>query len=96
MTTASPLLSPTESPTFEKRCKEDKDNKNDNETITFAPTPSHKSATAFAPSPAPVVASAFHPSLAPVGALLGALGYATGTVLAYIVGITLRGMAGQG
>jgi uncharacterized membrane protein len=48
------------------------------------------------PASAPVVASAFHPSLAPVGALLGALGYATGTVLAYIVGITLRGMAGQG
>jgi hypothetical protein len=36
----------------------------------------------------------FHPSLAPVGALLGALGYATGTVLAYIVGITLKAMAG--
>ena len=31
-----------------------------------------------------------------VGALLGALGYATGTVLAYIVGIVLRAMAGQG
>jgi uncharacterized membrane protein len=46
------------------------------------------------PASAPVVASVFHPSLAPVGALLGALGYATGTVLAYIVGITLRGMAG--
>lgn len=48
------------------------------------------------PASAPVVASAFHPALAPVGALLGALGYATGTVLAYIVGITLRAMAGQG
>ena len=48
------------------------------------------------PASAPVVASVFHPSLAPVGALLGALGYATGTVLAYIVGITLRAMAGQG
>ena len=47
------------------------------------------------PASAPVVASVFHPSLAPVGALLGALGYATGTVLAYIVGITLRAMAGQ-
>lgn len=46
------------------------------------------------PASAPVVASVFHPSLAPVGALLGALGYATGTVLAYIVGITLRAMAG--
>jgi uncharacterized membrane protein len=45
------------------------------------------------PASAPVVASAFHPALAPVGALLGALGYATGTVLAYIVGITLRAMA---
>lgn len=46
------------------------------------------------PASAPVVASVFHPSLAPVGALLGALGYATGTVAAYIVGITLRAMAG--
>ena len=45
------------------------------------------------PASAPVVAAIFHPSLAPVGALLGALGYATGTVLAYIVGITLRAMA---
>ncbi|MEF9977552.1 MAG: DUF819 family protein [Thermomonas sp.] len=48
------------------------------------------------PASAPVVASVFHPALAPVGALLGALGYATGTVAAYIVGITLRAMAGQG
>ncbi|HEY5972579.1 MAG TPA: DUF819 family protein [Pseudoxanthomonas sp.] len=48
------------------------------------------------PASAPVVASVFHPSLAPVGALLGALGYATGTVLAYLVGITLRAMAGAG
>lgn len=46
------------------------------------------------PASAPVVATVFHPSLAPVGALLGALGYATGTVLAYVVGITLRAMAG--
>ena len=46
------------------------------------------------PASAPVVASVFHPSLAPVGALLGALGYATGTVAAYLVGITLRAMAG--
>ena len=46
------------------------------------------------PASAPVVASVFHPSLAPVGALLGALGYATGTVLAYIVGIVLKAMAG--
>ncbi|RNF86135.1 DUF819 domain-containing protein [Montanilutibacter psychrotolerans] len=45
------------------------------------------------PASAPVVASVFHPSLAPVGALLGALGYASGTVLAYVVGITLRAMA---
>ncbi|MES2858786.1 MAG: DUF819 family protein [Pseudomonadota bacterium] len=48
------------------------------------------------PASAPVVASVFHPSLAPVGALLGALGYATGTVAAYVVGIVLRSMAGQG
>lgn len=48
------------------------------------------------PASAPVVASVFHPSLAPVGALLGALGYATGTVLAYAVGIVLRSMAGAG
>lgn len=46
------------------------------------------------PASAPVVASVFHPALAPVGALLGALGYATGTVLAYIVGIVLKAMAG--
>lgn len=46
------------------------------------------------PASAPVVASVFHPSLAPVGALLGALGYATGTVLAYVVGIVLKAMAG--
>ena len=48
------------------------------------------------PASAPVVASVFHPSLAPVGALLGALGYATGTFAATIVGVVLRGMAGQG
>ncbi len=48
------------------------------------------------PASAPVVASVFHPALAPVGALLGALGYATGTVAAYIVGVVLRAMAGQG
>lgn len=47
------------------------------------------------PASAPVVASAFHPSLAPVGALLGTLGYATGTGLAYLVGITLRSLAGD-
>lgn len=47
------------------------------------------------PASAPVVAAAFHPSLAPVGVLLGTMGYATGTYLAYIVGITLRAMAGQ-
>jgi uncharacterized membrane protein len=48
------------------------------------------------PASAPVVASAFHPALAPVGVLLGTLGYATGTYAAYLVGITLRSMAGQG
>jgi uncharacterized membrane protein len=46
------------------------------------------------PASAPVVASAFHPSLAPVGALLGTLGYATGTALAYILGLILRALAG--
>ena len=46
------------------------------------------------PASAPVVASAFHRSLAPVGALLGTLGYATGTVLAYFTGLMLRGWAG--
>ena len=48
------------------------------------------------PASAPVVAAVFHPALATVGALLGALGYATGTVAAYIVGVVLRSMAGQG
>ncbi|KAB7770167.1 DUF819 domain-containing protein [Xanthomonas maliensis] len=47
------------------------------------------------PASAPVVATAFHPALAPVGVLLGTLGYATGTYLAYLVGITLRAMAGH-
>lgn len=46
------------------------------------------------PASAPVVASAFHRSLAPVGALLGTLGYATGTVLAYVTGLMLRALAG--
>lgn len=46
------------------------------------------------PASAPVVASAFHPSLAPVGALLGTLGYATGTALAYILGLILNALAG--
>ena len=46
------------------------------------------------PASAPVVASAFHPALAPVGALLGALGYATGTVAAYVLGLILKSMAG--
>ena len=46
------------------------------------------------PASAPVVASAFHPALAPVGALLGALGYATGTGLAWVLGITLKSLAG--
>lgn len=44
---------------------------------------------------APVIAAAFHPSLAPVGVLLGTVGYASGTVIAYGVGQVLRLMAGQ-
>ncbi|MDY0022656.1 DUF819 domain-containing protein [Arenimonas caeni] len=44
---------------------------------------------------APVVAAAFHPSLAPVGVLLGTVGYASGTYLAYMVGLMLRSLAGQ-
>nr|MBO2466315.1 hypothetical protein [Xanthomonadaceae bacterium] len=44
---------------------------------------------------APVVAAAFHPTLAPVGVLLGTVGYATGTVIAYWLGQILRVMAGQ-
>lgn len=44
---------------------------------------------------APVVAAAFHPTLAPVGVLLGTVGYATGTYLAYLVGLMLKAMAGQ-
>lgn len=43
---------------------------------------------------APVVAGAFHPSLAPVGVLLGTVGYATGTYLAYVTGLILRALAG--
>ncbi|CAA9338829.1 MAG: DUF819 domain-containing protein [uncultured Lysobacter sp.] len=46
------------------------------------------------PASAPVVASVFHPSLAPVGALLGTLGYATGTGLAYLLGMILQRLAG--
>jgi uncharacterized membrane protein len=45
------------------------------------------------PASAPVVASAFHPSLAPVGALLGTLGYATGTAAAYALGLVLQAIA---
>lgn len=45
------------------------------------------------PASAPVVASAFHPSLAPVGALLGTLGYATGTGAAYLLGLILQELA---
>jgi uncharacterized membrane protein len=45
------------------------------------------------PASAPVVAAAFHPSLAPVGVLLGTVGYATGTYLAYVTGVTLRMLA---
>ncbi|MEL1263723.1 DUF819 domain-containing protein [Pseudoxanthomonas putridarboris] len=44
---------------------------------------------------APVIAAAFHPTLAPVGVLLGTVGYATGTVIAYFLGQILRMMAGQ-
>jgi len=44
---------------------------------------------------APVIAGAFHPTLAPVGVLLGTVGYATGTVIAYFLGQVLRMMAGQ-
>ena len=44
---------------------------------------------------APVVAAAFHPTLAPVGVLLGTVGYATGTMIAYWLGQILRMMAGQ-
>ena len=43
---------------------------------------------------APVIAAAFHPTLAPVGVLLGTVGYATGTVIAYFLGQVLRVMAG--
>ena len=43
---------------------------------------------------APVVAAAFHPTLAPVGVLLGTVGYATGTGLAYVTGLILKAMAG--
>lgn len=43
---------------------------------------------------APVVAAAFHPTLAPVGVLLGTVGYATGTLVAYWLGQVLRIMAG--
>jgi len=45
---------------------------------------------------APVVAAAFHPSLAPVGVIMGSIGYATGTYMAYLVGLSLRAMAGGG
>ena len=44
---------------------------------------------------APVIAGAFHPTLAPGGVLLGTVGYATGTVVAYFTGQLLRLMAGQ-
>jgi uncharacterized membrane protein len=40
-----------------------------------------------------VVAAAFHPTLAPVGVLLGTVGYATGTGLAYVTGLILKWMA---
>ncbi len=43
---------------------------------------------------APVVAAAFHPSLAPVGALLAVIGYAFGTVGAYVTGLVMQSIAG--
>lgn len=46
------------------------------------------------PASAPVVASAFHPALAPVGALLGAMGYLTGTFCAWLLGLMLKWLAG--
>ncbi len=46
------------------------------------------------PASAPVVAAAFHPGLAPVGALLGAMGYATGTFAAWALGLALKALAG--
>lgn len=42
---------------------------------------------------APVVAAAFNPALAPVGVLLGTIGYATGTYLAYVTGLILQALA---
>lgn len=46
------------------------------------------------PASAPVVASAFHPALAPVGALLGAMGYLSGTFCAWALGLILKSLAG--
>lgn len=43
---------------------------------------------------APVVAAAFHPSLAPVGVLLAMLGYAIGTIGAYLTGEMMRLVVG--
>ncbi|UJF24809.1 DUF819 family protein [Suttonella sp. R2A3] len=43
---------------------------------------------------APVVAAAFHPSLAPVGVLLAILGYAVGTIGAYLTGEMMRLVVG--
>jgi len=42
---------------------------------------------------APIVASAFSPALAPVGVLLAVLGYALGTVAAWICGLMMQGVA---
>lgn len=42
---------------------------------------------------APVVAAAFHPSLAPVGVLLAVLGYAVGTIGAYLCGLMMQGVS---
>ncbi len=43
---------------------------------------------------APVVAAAFHPSLAPVGVLLAIVGYAVGTIGAYLTGEMMRMVVG--
>ncbi|SUO97441.1 DUF819 domain-containing protein [Suttonella ornithocola] len=43
---------------------------------------------------APVIAAAFHPSLAPVGVLLAILGYAIGTIGAYLTGEMMRLIVG--
>ena len=42
---------------------------------------------------APVVAAAFHPSLAPVGVLLAVLGYAVGTLGAWLAALMMMSVA---